>query len=343
MNQNLPEFVTNLAEQTSKASRVIQFFHKSPDLDSIGSNLGFINFIEKYNPKAELKILTKDEPSANIYLKIKEILGNKLQVVDPAEFDYRVGDLLIFIDFPEFSRTTNNKEFKLPDFVSVAVVDHHMSNLESKGLNYVDTSNLSASSIVYEILKSANIEIKKGNFEFIIIGMLGDSGFFKHKDHKFIQSLQIIQDYCSIFGNEEYFKIIDNLESHKPLEEYNLQKIYLNNLVYKNDFAYTSMTSNEREESGVSHTFSETTNGANLIRNIEKTKFVFSVTQDLLNPNLFNISFRSCAGWNFPVRDMAIKLGGGGHLLAAGAQVESENISTAINLVLTCIHELNGF
>ena len=103
------------------------------------------------------------------------------------------------------------------------------------------------------------------------------------------------------------------------------------------------MTSNERGESGVSHTFSETTNGANLIRNIEKTKFVFSVTQDLLNPNLFNISFRSCAGWNFPVRDMAIKLGGGGHLLAAVAQIESENISTAINLVLTCIHELNGF
>ena len=209
MSQSLPEFVKNLAEETSKASRIIQFFHKSPDLDSIGSNLGFINFIEKYNPNAELKILTKDEPSASIFSKLKEILGDKLQVMDPIEFDYRAGDLLIFIDFPEFSRTTNNKEFNLPDFISVAVIDHHISNLESKGLNLIDTSNLSAASMVYEILKAADVEIKKDNFEFIITGMLGDSGFFKHKDHKFVQSLQIIQDYCNTFGNENYFKIID--------------------------------------------------------------------------------------------------------------------------------------
>jgi phosphoesterase RecJ-like protein len=343
MNQNLPEFVKNLAEHTSKSSRIIQFFHKSPDLDSIGSNLGFLNFIQKYNPDGEFIILSKDEPSANIFIQLKNILGKKLQILDPSEFDYRVGDLLIFIDFPEFSRTNNNKSYQLPEYVQIAVIDHHVSNLESKGLNYIDTSNLSASSIVYEILKFSNIEIKKENFEFIIIGMLGDSGFFRHKDHKFVQSLQIIQDYCKTFGNEEYFKIIDNLESNKPLEEYNLQKIYLNNLVYKNEFAYTSMTSDERGESGVSHTFSETTNGASLIRNIEKTKFVFSVTQDLENPTLFNISFRSCAGWNFPVRDMAIKLGGGGHLMAAGAQIESENINSAISLVLSCIHELNGF
>jgi phosphoesterase RecJ-like protein len=343
MSQNLPEFVKNLAEEITKAKRIIQFFHKSPDLDAIGSNLGFINFVEKYNSESELIFISKDEPSANILLKVKEIVENKLQIVDPAEFDYRVGDLLIFIDFPEFSRTTNNKDFKLPDFVQTAVIDHHLSDIESKGLNYIDTSNLSASSMVYEILKTANVEIKKENFEFIITGMLGDSGFFKHKDQKFVQSLQIVQDYCSNFGIENYFKIIDSLESHKPLEEYNLQKVYLNNLVFKNDFAYTSMTSAERGDSGVSHTFSETTNGASLIRNIEKTKFVFSVTQDLENSNLFNISFRSCASQNFPVRDLAIKLGGGGHLMAAGAQIESENINTAISLVLSCIHELNGF
>jgi hypothetical protein len=36
-----------------------------------------------------------------------------------------------------------------------------LSDIESKGLNYIDTSNLSASSIVYEILKYSKIEIKK--------------------------------------------------------------------------------------------------------------------------------------------------------------------------------------
>ena len=343
MANNLPEFTQELINQIKNSNRVILFLHLSPDLDSIGSNIGFLNFIENVNPTIETKILSKDEPSENIYLKIKELTGNKLEIADPQSYKYEEGDLAIFIDFPEIQRTTNNKDFKLPEYVKTATIDHHVFETEPPFLNYIETKNLSAASLVYEINRQANFVLKKDYFEFILMGMLGDSGFLKHRDQKFVQSLSIIQKYCEEFGNENYFKIIDFLESHKPLEEYNLQKVYLNNLVYKNNFAYTSMTNNDRKNAGVSHTFSETTNGASLIRNIGESKFVFSVTQDLDDENLYRVSFRSCLGENFQVRDMAVKLGGGGHLLAAGAQFEASNVESAINLVLQTVHELNGF
>lgn len=343
MASNLPEFTKDLTNLIKNSQRIILFLHLSPDLDSIGSNFGFLNFIINSKSDIKIKILSKDEPSANIFAKIRDLTGDILEIIDPQLFKYEAGDLAIFIDFPEIQRTTNNKEFRLPDFVETAIIDHHVFEIEPQNLNYINTKNLSAASIVYEINSQANIVLKKESFEFILMGILGDSGFLKHRDQKFVQSLAVIQKYCEEFGNENYFKIIDFLESHKPLEEYNLQKIYLNNLIYKENFAYTSMTNNDREAAGVSHTFSETTNGASLIRNIGNSKFVFSVTQDLDDPSLYRASFRSCLGENFQVRDMAVKLGGGGHLLAAGAQFKSENIESAINLVLQTVHELNGF
>jgi len=343
MNQNLPDFAKLLSEEIIKATRVILFLHKSPDLDSIGSNIGFLNFVYNYDSKKEVVILSKDEPSTSRLLKIREVTDGLLNIIDPQNYEFKTGDLAVFIDFPDISRTTNNKEFTLPSFVSKAVIDHHVPQGELSKMEYVSTSNLSASSIVYELIQNNSIELKKEYFEFILIGMLGDSGFLKFRDQKFIQSLGIIQKYCEMFGNDNYFKVIDYLEQNKPLEEYNLQKIYLNNLIFKNNFAYTSMTAEERDKMGVAHNFSETTTGAGLIRNIEKTKFVFSVTQDILDKNLYNISFRSCAGSNFVVREIAQKLGGGGHPAAAGAQIEAEDMTNAINLVLSAVNELNGF
>lgn len=341
MNEKLSLFSKKLKEKISNSKRVILFQHKHPDLDSIGSNIGFINYIKHFNPNAEVYILSADEPSRNMFERIKKVIPEHFIVIDPSKFDYLNDDVLVFIDFADISRASRFPEFEIRNTGNVFVMDHHVVIPKYENA-YIETSNQSASSIVYEILDLENIEIEKINYEFIIMGILGDSGFLRYRDNKFTQTLGIINKFITKYNSSSYYELIESLEQNRPLEEYNLQKVYLNNLVYKNNYAYTSITSEEREKAGVSHDFSETTNGAVLIRNIENTKFVFSVTQDLNFSDKFNLSFRTCSGSNFIVRDLAEKLGGGGHAFAAGAQIQASNMESAISLITSAINEFNS-
>lgn len=341
-NERLEIFSSKLKEKISNSKRVILFQHKHPDLDSLGSNIGFLNYIKNFNSSAEIYVISTDEPSRNMFEKVKKIIPEHFVILDPSKFDFLNDDVLVFIDFASISRASKFPEFEIRNSNNVFVIDHHLVNSIYEN-SYIESSNQSASSIVYELLNLENIEIEKINYEFIIMGILGDSGFLRYKDNKFTQTLGIINKFINKFGSESYYEIIESLEQNRPLEEYNLQRVYLNNLVYKENYAFTYITNELRREAGVSHDFSETTNGAVLIRNLENTKFVFSITQDRLFEDRFNLSFRTCSGSKFIVRELAEKLGGGGHAYAAGAQIKATDINAAISFVTSAINEFNGF
>jgi phosphoesterase RecJ-like protein len=340
---SLPEFNLKLQEKIQKAKRIILFLHKSPDPDSIGSNFGFLRYIKEYNPNSEIVILSVDDLSINLKNIIERYSSTLITKIEPANFDFQSGDLSVFIDFAEIHRASRVEGTKLPDFVDLAIIDHHVIPEINSILNFIETQNISASTIVYKLLLEANIKIDKETYIFLILGILGDSGFLRYRDSNFIQSLDIIKKFCETFGTENYFELIAQIEKNMPVEEFLLEGIYLNNLVYdeKNKFAYTSMTLQERQDKEVSLTYSEFINGATVIRNIGEALFSCSITEDKKEKNKFNISLRSSSGSNFVVRDIAVKLGGGGHVSASGAQIEAGSMQEAIERVKSAIHELN--
>jgi phosphoesterase RecJ-like protein len=337
-NERLEIFSQKLKERVTDAKRIVLFQHKRPDLDSIGSNIGFLNYIEHFNPQVQTFILSTDRPSKNMFEKINNTVPEHFIITDPSQFEFKNEDLLVLIDFSEISRATKFPEFELKNPQNVFVLDHHLVVPKYEN-SYIEANNQSASSIIFELLELENIEIKKINYEFIIMGILGDSGFLRYRDNKFTQTLGIINKYVQKFGSESYYQIIEGLEENRSIEEYQIQKIYLNNLTYKESYAFTTLTNQEREEAGVPANFTDSVNGAILIRNLEKTKFVFSVTQDLTFPDRFNISFRTCSNSDFIVRDLAAKIGGGGHAFASGAQVIASNMKSAVNLITSAIDE----
>lgn len=341
---SLPEFVTKLKEKVSNANRIMLFLHKSPDPDSVGSNLAIANLLKIFNSNSEIIVLSVDDLSLNL----KEIIKNKsnLQITlqEPAEFTYQPNDFCLFLDFAEFQRVSRVKDAALPEFVDLAIIDHHVLPEINNVLNFIETSNISTASIVYKIYQEAGFEIDVQSYFFIILGLLGDSGFLRFKDANFVQSLDIIKEFCLKFGTDKYFEIIGELEKNMPIEEYILEGIYLNNMVYdeKNKFAYTTMTLKERENKNISKSYSEFINGATVIRNIGNSLFTCSITEDKKEANKFNLSFRSSSGSNFVVRDIAVNLGGGGHRSAAGAQISASSIEEAIERVRSAIHETIG-
>jgi len=332
--ENISEFREALNNKITNSKRVILFFHKSPDFDSVGSNFGFVHYLKQINPNIEVNIVSADKLAKNVSEFTKR-LNQEINFIDPALFDYEEEDLTISIDFADISRTTREEGFKLPAKVNQAVIDHHVVPPIEDRINYISKENISSATIIYKIYKDAKMEIPKETFEFLIFGLLGDSGLLRFKDRNFLSSLEIIRDYCEKYGTEGYFEIIEAIEANKPAEELSLQAIFLKNYNFKRDgkYMYTSITLKEREEAGIPSDYADITNGAMLIRNYEGALFTFSISEDKYESNKFNISFRACTGSNFEVRSIAEKLGGGGHPAAAGVQIVALDMNDAISKV----------
>jgi len=335
----LIDFSNKLNKEILNSKRILMFFHENPDLDSVGSNYSLYDYCLRVNPSANVEIYSVDNPNLNLRELISTYSNKNYQILDPSKIDYLEGDLILMVDYSEIKRTTKNPDFVLPNFVKIASLDHHIVK-PSHELFYLNYDNQSACSIVYELFKLNNFEISENTFRFIVMGIIGDSGYFRHKDTKFTQTIDCIKEMVTKFGPESYYELINNLEKSQPVEEFYIKKVFLKNLVFKENYAYTSISNKEREENNIPTDYTAINGGSNFIKNIGNTKFVFSVSQDTLKDNLYNISFRSCSGTGFFVRPIAEKLGGGGHNEASGAQIICESIDQAINLVLSAIDEL---
>jgi len=336
---SLKDFSILLNQEIKNSNRILMFFHENPDLDSVGSNYSLYYFCKKVNPEANIEIYTTDSPNKNLIDLISLYSEKKYNLLDPSQIEYREGDLVLMIDYSEAKRISKKEGFSFPTFVKIASLDHHRVK-PIHNLFYINFDNQSACSIVYELFKIYNYEISETTYKFLVMGIIGDSGYFRHKDTKFTQTIDCIKEMVTTYGSSSYYDLISNLERNQPVEEFYLKKIYLNNLVFKESFAYTSITNEDREKNLVPKDYSAINSASNFIKNIGNTKFVFAVSQDNLDNNLYNLSFRTCSGSGFLVRNIAEKLGGGGHNEASGAQVRCDNLQQAINLVLSAINEL---
>jgi len=338
-SQNLKNFSQILNNEITKAKRILMFFHENPDLDSIGSNYALHDYCRIINPDANIKIFSLDIPNGNLRHLIKLYGKAYFEVKNPINVNYEKDDLVLLTDISDISRATLQKDFTLPDFVKIISIDHHRVEPKHETF-YLNFENQSASSIVYELFKLNNFEISKNTFRFIIMGIVGDSGFFRFKDNKFVQTLNCIKEMVEKYGKDSYYDLIGNLEKNQPIEDFYFKKIFLKNLVISKDYAYTFVTNKDREENKIPKDYVLINGGASFIKNLGNSKFIFTITQDVSNDNIFYLSFRSCAGSGFIVRTLAEKLGGGGHDEAAGAQIKALNIDEVKSLVLSAINEL---
>lgn len=108
-------------------------------------------------------------------------LGNQLQY----EFDYGNYDLLIFVDFNQYSRigifTFGHEEYF--DTVQKIIIDHHEA--EQAPLNtlmYRDVNAISTCSVLYDLLREWPDCINAEIATFLYMGIATDSGNFRYDE-----------------------------------------------------------------------------------------------------------------------------------------------------------------
>ena len=297
-------------------------YHVSPDGDAVGSALALLNGLRYLNKNAYL--ISKDIISENLQFLKSANEGDGL-VTTPSEDT----DIIVVVDCGNFERISAD----LMNFKgNIINIDHHVSNDKYGKLNYVDTNAAATAEIIFELLENLNLNFEIDNEEIYEIGtclytsLVTDTGAFRHSNvtsrtHKIASKLKEVGVnntfiYQSLFDNKSFEKIrligksINNME-----------------LLFDRKVSLIKIPKSYGDELGV-----EVGDTSDIISFGLQIKGVEVAVLIKETDNGAKASLRSKN--NFDVRKIAEKLGGGGHIKAAGITLNGISLEEAKDKIL---------
>ena len=315
-----------LEELMSESERIIIMGHTNPDIDAMGSALGIYRMAVSLGK--ETYIVTNPEATSiktfmdSIQDEYKDVFITK----DIALSKIDSNALLIVVD-------THKKTYvEEPELLSktskIVVIDHHRRSadfIEQSILTFQEVYASSASELVTEILQYTqhDIELSTIEAESLYAGIMMDTKNFTFKTgvRTFEAAAYLRRCGVDIIKVKKWFQ--SDLESYNKIAE----------IVKKAEIIYDTI--------GIS-TYDLAEKDANLIcaKAADELLTIGNITASFVLGLLDNkvcISGRSIGDIN--VQMILEKLGGGGHITLAGAQLEGKTIEEAKNELIQKIQE----
>ena len=315
-----------LEELMAECQKVIIMGHTNPDIDAMGSALGVYRLAT--NLDKEAYILTDFETASikefieNIQEDYKEVLVNKetalslidnetlLIVVDTHKTSY--------VEEPELLNKTNK----------IVVIDHHRRGtdfIEQSILTFQEVYASSASELVTELLQytQKEVELQTIEAEALYAGIMMDTKNFTFKTgvRTFEAAAYLRRCGVDIIKVKKWFQ--SDLESYNKISEIVRNAEIIHETI--------GISTYEVQEKDTSLICAKAADELLTIGNITAS-FVLGTMEDKIT-----ISGRSIGDIN--VQMILEKLGGGGHITLAGAQLENKTIEEAKQLLIEKIEE----
>lgn len=305
--------------------------HKLSDVDSFGAAIGIYAIAKKMNKKAHIII---DEVSSTVKPFMDKFVNNSdyqkdLFLTSEQAIEKSNQSMVVIVVDVNRPKITQCPEI-LEKCKTVIVFDHHRQTSEAipgPVLSYVDPSASSACEMVSEMLQYIDQEIKLKSIEAdaLYAGIIIDTDNFNNKSgpRTFEAAAYLRRNGADITRVRKMLR--NDMEEHKAIAEA-VSKAE----VYKDAFAITIFHGD-----GIKSPTIGGAQAANELLNIIGIKASFVVTK--YNEQVF-ISARSIDEVN--VQLIMEKLGGGGHMSIAGAQLKECTVSQAVQTIKNTIEHM---
>lgn len=304
-NLNITEFTQNLLEIDNTA---VVIGHINTDYDSICSSLSLTLALNKINKKAKI-LLTKDAyvlvKRASIHIpfknRAKQIETNITAILMDMNSSYRAG---------EYEQVFLNAKVK-------ANIDHHNNNQLEADFKFVDSKSGANCENVYKIILkledlTGNKILNKKIARLLLMGIITDTCNIDKSSNP-TQTKQIVAELKKYYKNIEELANLVYLSLNKEQE-----KLLEHSLKSKQTFNFLSY-----------YNVDCTNNFQNLIHN-DFGRVLARITElDNSTIIIYEQKFSDHSLWefrssdieNYPVNEIALTLGGGGHKNASGATI----------------------
>ena len=315
-----------LRDSIEVADRLIIMGHNMPDVDAIGSALGIYRIATDLGKPARIVVDSMTsalEPLLNLFKGNKDYPSDLfLNAGQAAEYvGNGVGVLLVVVDVNRPSYT--DAPSLIDKVTSTVVIDHHRQTgevFEHATLSYVEPFASSASEMVAEIIQYSGDEIKLRTLEAdaLYSGILLDTNNFMNKPGVRTFEAVAFLRRCGA----EMIRIRKMFRT--DLEEYKVQAEAVRNMnLFMDAYAIAPCRADNFPDPTIIGS-----KIANSFLDIQGVKASFVLTE--YNGKIF-ISARSIDELN--VQLVCEKLGGGGHINMAGAQLTGISLDDAIQRV----------
>lgn len=320
----------SLKEMLLQARNVVIMGHENSDFDSVGASVGLAKAIQSYGKSTKVVI---DNPAGNIDKLLRTANEEPFYAqlwLSAAEASKYVDahTLLIIVD-------THKKELLiLPEIIAktdqIVVIDHHRradQYIKEAKIFYLEPAASSASELVTELIQyfGDEAELDSISASALLAGITVDT-----KNFTFLTGVRTFEaaTYLKRAGADavlvrSFFK--DDLEIVVKRAE-----IIRNAEIFMESIAISASNDTSLRSSLVA------AQGADLLLSIDGVKASFVVY-----PTAEGVSISARSNGDLNVQVLMEKLGGGGHLNVAGAQLKDLTVDEAIEKLKTILHNEN--
>lgn len=296
----------------------------APDGDSIGSLLALWHLLSSLNKKTILYVGESISPSLSFLDGIEKF---------SQKFPEERTDCVIVADTGHSSRLFGDKEARWRRLAQIMVnIDHHKGCDEFAHVNIIDSQAAATAEILFEFFNLCNHSITKEMAVCLLTSIVADTGAFKYPNVT-PRTLKVSASLVEL--GAEIYPIVRELYFTKQVTAMKLAGHVFASLESgcNSQLVWGYMTRQMFELAGA-----KDEEGDKLVEELDCLKGVkvyclFKENKD----GKIKVSFRSRN--KLSVRDVAAKFGGGGHLQAAGCELDGA-IEDVVKKVLPSLHSL---
>ena len=300
-----------LRQMIDQSSRVLIMGHRNPDMDSLGSALGISRIVKNRGRECAIVATTLGSPLRKVFLQAQEFGQHRFINADEAKAVIDKDTLLIIVD------THRPVLLECPELLAmtdkIVLIDHHRKSedcIENATLTYMEAYASSTSELVTEILQyigDGKKTLEKYEAEALLAGITVDTKSFSIKTgvRTFEAASWLRRNGADTASVRQFFQT--DMESFKMRAS-----IIANAEIVPGGFAISVC---EGKHPNMNIIISQ---AADELLNIQDIRASFVIGADEKGTTL--ISARSLGEVN--VQTIMEKLGGGGHLATAGAQLK---------------------
>lgn len=309
-------------ELINTAQKIAVLSHRNPDPDAIGSMLGMYQALIQHD-KDVIMAVDGTVPSDLLFLKDVE----KILPEFPSGLNV---DLVISLDSGDLAITGENGAIAFDLEVPKLVIDHHAYNEFFGSVHIVGSDYVSTTEAIVELMKKLEWEINVDIATPLLVGIMSDTQVFKVGPIS-PRTFSITQEL--IATGLDYREIIERVFVNVDSGQLQLLGYALSKAVLEDHVIWASLTPEEILKYDPEGKFR-----ISLANELIKDKEAYiSASFKLKEEGLVSMSFRAIPGFN--VGRIAEELGGGGHVLAAGCRIRTDNLQEVMDKVLPMLKE----
>lgn len=292
------------------ASRILVAAHLRPDGDAVGSVSGLVKALQKAGKHVEAGLLD-GVPERFMFVWPEVKLLRQAQI----NSDH---DLIMVLDSGDADRTgfTFNRD---PHKTCLINIDHHASNTMFGDLNYVDTGASATCEIIAALLVHGELPLDADVALSLMLGLVTDSRSFQNEGMRHTAHLAAAR---LLKTGLDTTPILNTLNSGRSEGDLRVQGFGLSNFKLECDRRLATLVIRQSDLKAVGGVFGNVFGSGIFNLLLTNTDTFASVVIFERDDGMSFCEFRSRGGIN--VKEVAVALGGGGHLPASGC---SKNIA----------------